>query len=732
VPFHGTAGEGVEDTERGTTDSPLTSSAFPAVAMRNLLLLALLVGLVGCSKKPPAEPPADSGDGVAPRNDDAPADTTAKDRAYWLNALKGNNFKARQEAADELAVWVETDPETIAALVELLKDKSNAGAGKILPNRINSTREAAATVLLHGGAKGEAALKDKGLAILRDGLADPDAAVREHTAYAVGVLGPVARSLSPDVMKLCSGSDANVWKVAFDSLRAIGITDTVGYVVLLGHDNRDVVLAAAELLPELTDVPEATVPALTRALKQPDPGVRSAVAAALATAGPKAAPAAAALAEAAGQAYPKQHNPKMPITPAEGVFWRALAMIGEPAVQPTAGLLTHPNPVVRASAALVLGEIGPPSKAVTDKLKEALKDSIGEVAIEAACALCRLGEAKDEAVELMKRAIDGPGGVAKAAIEALPRMGEAGYALVPGALAKLGGGPLDAMFAAVGLVGMLDPAEAAKHAAAVGKLATHPEPQIRSRVGVVLESLGPAASPAADSLGKALATEKLESIRDQFADALVAMGPGAKPALPAMLAKAREPSGEVARRGRLLVGVAVADPTSKDVADSLLKVAAESDAGARAAACPALAKLDPIPPVALAKLVSLANTDSATGVRVASLRALASAGPKAQSVKADVEKIATGRIPEFALLAKVALAAIDGDVKRAAADVRAGLSDRNAQVRAAAVDSLLLVGPAVSDLPALLKLLRSPGAAVREASAACVGRLGPAAKEAVP
>ena len=59
----------------------------------------------------------------------------------------------------------------MAALLDLLKDKSTAGSGKTHPMRISSTREAAARALLLAGHKGEAALKDKGLAALREDFA---------------------------------------------------------------------------------------------------------------------------------------------------------------------------------------------------------------------------------------------------------------------------------------------------------------------------------------------------------------------------------------------------------------------------------------------------------------------------------------------------------------------------------------------------------------------------------
>ena len=75
---------------------------------------------------------------------------------------------------------------------------------------------------------------------------------------------------------------------------------------------------------------------------------------------------------------------------------------------------------------------------------------------------------------------------------------------------------------------------------------------------------------------------------------------------------------------------------------------------------------------------------------------------------------------------------MDGDVAKAAATVRAGLADKKPDVRGAAVGALVGIGPKPEDLPALLKLLKERNGETREAAVQCLGRLGPAAKEAVP
>ena len=600
--------------------------------------------------------------------------------------------------------------------------------------RITSTREAAARALALAGPKGEAALREKGLAALREGLDDPQPAVREHTAYSIGLLGAVARPLSPDVMKLCTHSDSNVRGMAFDAIRSIGVTNIPGFVLFLNHENVEIGQLAAELVPSFQEVPDAAVPTLMEALKSKTESIRVAAGEGLAIAGTRAAPAVASLAQAIKISYPAEYDPEaIVVLGPEMTYSRALAKIGEPAVSSLAELMGQTNALVRALAARTLGEVGASAKPAAAKLRDALKDRFGFVAVEAACALCRLGEGKDDAVELVKRAIDAPNNVAQTAIDAIPRMGDAGRPLVGIALAKLRSDNPYAKYAAIGLVGTLESDEAKKHAAELGLLVSDELAEVRQRAAFVLEKLGPAGSPAADSLGKALLAETDESIRDRFVDALIAMGTGAKPALPALLPLAADRSLPVSRRERVIAAVATADPSSKDVATILVEVAGDPDQSLRASAGSALGRLDPLPPEALAKLVALAKTDKRTDPRAAALRAFAHAGPRAKSARSEIEAIAAGKQQDgLALLAKVAIAAIDGDPSTAAAAVRAGLVDKKPDLRAAATSALFDIGPKPDDMSALQKLLNDRDGATRESAVRCIGKLGSVAKEAVP
>ena len=707
--------------------------------MRRPSLLLSLILAVGCEKKapPPVAEPVDDGSGTT---EPAPIDPSERDKL--LATLKTKRDEPQRNAADALADLAASDPGVIDALVELLREKTNAGAGRIAPNKFNSTREAAAVALVRCGPKGEAALKDKGVAILREGLFDKDAAVREHTAYTLGVVGAPLKPLAASLQRLCMDPDANVRAAAFDALRTVGVADVPQLAALLTDKNVDLRRPAAELISTLPDVPGEAVPALTRALDDENDLIRFAASEGIATAAPKGASAGTAekLAGVIEKVYPPTFDPKSlrPDDPQE-VYWRALTKMGKVSVPPLAGLLVHKNPLVRFLALRALGDIGAAAKEAADGVKKLLTDPAAEVALEAAATLARAGIDDPEASSLVKAALTSTErGVAAAAVSAIGRMGAIGKLLVPLALEKLTSPLADARYAAVNFVGELELAAAAKAIPDLAKLTADPEPLIRRQVGVVLEKLGPAASPAAEALGKALPGEKDDLTRDQYVDALIAMGPGAKPAVGSLLPLLADTSAPVTQRVRVIAAAVVADPASAPVAAALTKALGDSDENVRAASATAIGKLNPLPPDALAALVKLVKpegpkrADSKLTVQVAAVRAMAGAGPRAKAARGDLDALATNsKLAGLALWAKVAVAAIDGDATKAAGTVRAGLSDKLQETRTAAAEALALVGATAADVPALLKLLKEPAGA-KQAAAVALGTIGAPAKEAVP
>lgn len=701
--------------------------------MRRPVLLAVLLALaVGCGKKPPApEPEAKAEDPGKPAP--KPGDEFKADRDKVLKNLRTGKSEVRQATLDVLADWTD-DAALIDALVEMLKDKT--AAARPFPGQVNSARAAAALALTRCGPKGEAALKERGLTVLREGLTDPSEAVREHTAFALGQLGPTARPVAPAIQKLCTDPDPKVRGAAFDALRSTGGADAAALAGLLTDPDAETRRLAAELVVMQPAMPVDAVSPLVKALADEDEFVRSAAAEGVGMIGPAAgAEAAKKLAEAIRREFPPEAPPTVaPITGAAASQWRAIARLGKAAVEPVGELVKHSNWVVRTLAVRTLGDLGAAAKGELPRVRDAIGDPFAAVALEAAVTLCRLGDDPAPAVRVVTSALGSTTDpIPAAAIAAIARMGPAGKPLIPAALAKLSDPSPYSRLAAAEFVVTLEPPEAEKAIPDLAKLVTDPIVEVRRKAGEVLEALGPRAGAAAEAVGKALPAEADTIARDQFVAALAAMGPAAKPAVPGLLPLLGEPTAPLLVRMKAAEAAAVADPTSADVSAALAKLAADPDTPIRVAAASAMGKLDPLPPTALAALVKMAQGDARNEPRVAALRALVVAGPRAAPAKAELSAIAGGQNPWYALWAKVALAAIDGDAATAAPAVRAGLTDKSGPVRVAAAEALPLAGgPTAADLPALMRLLREPSDGAKEAAARAVGVLGPAAKDAVP
>lgn len=703
--------------------------------MRQVAPLCLFVLIaMGCGRKPEAPAPAPEPEPAPIVEARTPAEPLERDRL--LAAVKTKQGDTRRKAAEAVAALAASDPAIIDALVELLRDPATAGPGRTHPTAITSTREAAAFALLWCGPKGEEALKEKGLPMLREGLSSRDPAIREHTAHTLGKLGETAAPLAAHLQRLCKDEDENVRSVAFDSLRSVGVADPAAIAALLNDANPDVRRRAAEAFYLLTDVPANAVGSLTRALDSEDEVVRLAAATGIAAAGPKAATPATArkLADAINKSYPEEFNPETAVVDGpEFTYWIALGRLGKPAVAPTTELLAHKNMLVRMLAVRTLGELGDVAKESAPAVGKLLTDPFANVALEAVVTLCRFGDRNPDIDGMMKAALASTNpGVAAAAVAAVPRMGDRGRPYLPEIVAKLGSPMPDVRWAAVAVVGTMEPAEAAKQVPALAKLATDEEPLIRAQVGRVLEKLGPAAAPAAAAIGRALIVEMNDLVREDFVAALIAMGPEARPAVPGLLPLVGDNSLPVMLRAKVIRAVSVADPRSPQVANTLVHAADDADISVRMAAARAMGKLDPLPDEARAALVKLARNDREARVRWAAVRGLADAGPRAAAAKPELEAIATGKLPGIDLLARVAIQAINGDVRKAGGAVRAALTDRNTNMRMAGAESLLMVGPAASDVPVLTRLLREGDMRIRLPAATALGIIGEPAKEAVP
>lgn len=181
----------------------------------------------------------------------------------------------------------------------------------------------------------------------------------------------------PALKKALSDPDPGVRWMALEALGAIGSPALPVLTALLGSDDIDLRWGAAVALGEIGD-PEAVGP-LARSLEDEDRYVRTRAALALAAIGARALP---SLAAAAG------HRDA-------GVRWAAalaLGKIGSPdGIPPLSVLVADPDPGVRWKAAEALGAVGGAASVIP--LVGALGDGDEEVRGAASAALITIGEA---------------------------------------------------------------------------------------------------------------------------------------------------------------------------------------------------------------------------------------------------------------------------------------------------------------------------------------------------
>src|SRR5439155_13959573 len=105
-------------------------------------------------------------------------------------------------------------------------------------------------------------------------------------------------------------------------------------------------------------------------------------------------------------------------------YWRALGRLGPAAVEPAGELVKHGNWVVRTLAIRTLGEVGTAAKGELPRLRDAIGDPFAAVALEAACAVCKLGDDPAPAIRVVTSALGSTSEQVPAyAIATIARMG---------------------------------------------------------------------------------------------------------------------------------------------------------------------------------------------------------------------------------------------------------------------------------------------------------------------
>ena len=160
------------------------------------------------------------------------------------------------------------EEDVIPTLLEALKEPTVGELGGTRLTVATSTREAAVLALINLKEKGKKALGEKGLRILEGELKDQKPAVREHTANAIGMVGPDATQSVPALIAQCVDSDPHVRSAVYSALERIKSVPAGPILKLLTHADPAIAADAADALAWLKPTGPDSVPPLLEALKR--------------------------------------------------------------------------------------------------------------------------------------------------------------------------------------------------------------------------------------------------------------------------------------------------------------------------------------------------------------------------------------------------------------------------------------------------------------------------------
>lgn len=525
------------------------------------------------------------------------------------------------------------------------------------------------------------------VATLRDALADPATAVRIGAAQALGLIGPGAAAVTPDLIGLLRDADETVR------------------------------IRAAEALGKVGEDEEATVPALVTLLEDPSPQVKDAAARALGALKKGAAAAVPAL-------VPLLQDREESVRQAAAEAIGRIGTLTEEAAANVAGGLASPDTLVRAQTAEALGTIGAGAEEAAPALVEAMADGNDQVRARAAEALGKIGEtAADVAVPSLVRALrDKDTWVSALAAEALGEMGEAADQAVPALVRSLRHVNPQVRANAAEALGKMGGAAAA----ALPALVAASKDEDGGVRGQALRALGEIGqpTPAADGAIRAGLEDADPLVRAAAVEALGKRGePGGAP-LSVLLALLEDPNDQVKFQvTRLLPKLAGPTPA---VIDGLCRRLLEDDSGwIQECAALALGQLGPAAQAAGGALLRAAQTAEAT-VREQALRAVATIQPPetAAALTAGL-KDAVGEIRKVASGGWMKAARIPEEVIPALVEA---LHDPEVQVRANAAHALARLDSLPAEaVPHLIECTADPNDGLRMNAALALREAPPGA-----
>lgn len=729
--------------------------------LRPALSLALLAVLpAACNKSTPKAGPAVTTTAAPARNTQAEYDLTR-----LAAELKAASPEKRTKAITMAADLDAEGEEVIPVLLTALKEPTVGKLGNT-SERPDSTRETAVLALLGIKDRGKKALLEKGLAGLEVDLKHKDPSVREHTANAIGMVGPDAKGSAEALTKLGADPSKEVRNAAYRAMEKIKTVPPGPILKLMNHPNLDIAAQAADALRWLKPTGPESVPPLLEALKREprakeEPNdvayIRNAAADALGNIG-KGAEAAVddlvdMLKRVKQEDFEKMVRPMKATDTSVAVAGpvHALRRIGKPAVPAVVPLLKSKEPIVRYQAAAVLSGMTPADGAeALPRVQEALEAERGlpngqmMIFQELAAGALNLGGDQEKVTTLVIDLLKSDEEVVRLqAARLLARVGRKAAPAVPRLTELLNDPKYEVQVAAVEALAAAGPA--AKDAVIeLGKKAESEDVGLARAACQALRNLGPAAAPAAPSLAKALDAND-QSLCIDAALALAAVGPEAVTAVGALVKHLADDSTRREERVALLQAAAAIGPPAKDALPTITKLVTDKDLAVRAAAIETLGKVGDGNPEAIKKLTDVLKDTRNTppSAQAALLRALAGMGAKGKSAAGDVKAYQdAAKDTSSKVWAAAALTALGTDADANARVVLAALKDTSPQAKTArvsAIDAAELLGPkAKPGVPDLVEALkdksaagRADGTTVRDRAARTLGKLGPTAKPAV-
>jgi len=206
----------------------------------------------------------------------------------------------------------------------------------------------------------------------------------------------------------------------------------------------------------------------------------------------------------------------------------------------------HASALVRAECAAALGALGPAGRSAVPALLTALGDPSEAVRAAAARALARIGPKAEDVPRLAEALGNADGYVVAFAAWSLGNLGEAAQEAVPALARALSRDDTNAVVAAA--LARIGPAAAGAVGVLVEALKSE-NPDRRWRAARTLGRIGPAAEPAVPLLISAL-VDPNGAVRQHAAKALGRIGPAARPAAAALQRATGDADEQVRREAR--------------------------------------------------------------------------------------------------------------------------------------------------------------------------------------